>query len=50
MCWSAMPNTPVTNFRIPLDLRQAASEKAAAEGRTLTDVVVAALQRFVARK
>lgn len=44
------PKTPVTNFRIPEDLKRAAVEKAQAEGKTLTDVVVEALSRYVKRK
>lgn len=42
----ATGKTPVTNFRIPLPIVQAAKEKAAAEGRTLTDVIVAYLKRY----
>lgn len=38
--------TPVTNFRIPKHIVQAAKAKAKAEGRTLTDVVVAYLRRY----
>lgn len=41
--------TPVSNFRIPPELKQAAIAKAASEGRTLTDVVVEALKRYVKR-
>lgn len=37
----------MTNFRIPRHLVKAAREKAGAEGRTLTDVVVAYLRRYV---
>lgn len=40
------PATPVTTFRIPLDLKARAAAAAAAEGRTLTDVVVEALERY----
>lgn len=43
----ATGKTPVTNFRIPGHLVQAAKEKAHAEGRTLTDVVVAYLRRYI---
>lgn len=39
--------TPVMNFRIPTHIAKAAREKAAAEGRTLTDVIVAYLRRYV---
>jgi hypothetical protein len=38
--------TPVSNFRIPPDLKQKAKEKAASEGRTLTDVIVEFLRRY----
>lgn len=44
----ATGKTPVTNFRIPPHIVQAAKEKAAAEGRTLTDVIVAYLKRYAA--
>lgn len=44
------PKTPVTNFRIPEDLKRAAVERAASEGKTLTDVVVESLTRYVKRK
>jgi hypothetical protein len=46
----ARPATGVTklrNVRVPDGLWNAAKEKAAAEGRTLTDVILAALQRYV---
>lgn len=42
-----MPNTRPKAIRIPDDLWTAALEKAQAEGRTLTDVVVKALERYV---
>lgn len=41
--------TPVTNFRIPPDVKAAAQRRAEAEGRTLTDVVVAYLRRYGAQ-
>lgn len=44
------PATGVTrlrNVRVPDGLWQAAKDKAAAEGRTLTDVILSALQRYV---
>jgi predicted DNA binding CopG/RHH family protein len=41
--------TPLRNLRVPDDLWQAAKAKAAAEGTTLTAVLVAALRRYVAR-
>ena len=37
------------SLRIPDDLWAAALEKAQAEGRTLTDVVIKALERYVKR-
>lgn len=40
------PRTPITGFRIPEDVKQAAVERATREGRTLTDVVVEALRRY----
>lgn len=43
----ATGETPVTNFRIPKHIVQAAKEKAKAEGRTLTDVIVAYLRRYI---
>lgn len=43
----ATGETPVSNFRIPKHIAAAAKEKAAAEGRTLTDVVVAYLRRYI---
>ncbi|WP_035796437.1 hypothetical protein [Kitasatospora mediocidica] len=46
----ARPATGVTklrNIRVPDGLWGAAKEKAASEGRTLTDVILAALQRYV---
>ena len=41
------PKTPQTPFRIPPELKAAAVAKAKAEGRTLTDVVLSALVRYV---
>lgn len=41
------PKTPQTPFRIPAELKAAAVEKAQAEGRTLTDVVLTALRQYV---
>jgi predicted HicB family RNase H-like nuclease len=38
--------TPVSNFRIPPDLKQKAREKAASEGRSLTDVIVDYLREY----
>ena len=48
---SRMPNqpkTPVRGLRVDDDLWHAAQEKAKAEGRTMTDVLVAYLKRYVA--
>ena len=47
-----MPNenhTPLSSLRIPQDIKGAAQRRAAAEGRTLTDVVVAYLRRYGAK-
>ncbi len=35
------------NVRVPEEIWRAAQEKAAAEGRTMTDVIVAYLKRYV---
>jgi hypothetical protein len=46
---STMPNqpkTPVRGIRVDEGLWRAAQEKAAAEGRTMTDVIVAYLKRY----
>lgn len=40
------PKTPVTNFRIPPDLKAKAQTKAAEQGKTLTDVVLDSLKRY----
>lgn len=39
--------TPVRNLRVPDDIWRAAQAKAKAEDRTLTDVLVAYLKRYV---
>jgi len=44
-----MSNTPHRTVRIPDDLWQAAQARAAAEGMTMTEVLTAALRRYVAR-
>lgn len=44
------PKTPMKSFRIPEDLYRAAQEKATERGETLSDVVRAALERYVRRK
>lgn len=41
------PKTPVTGFRIPTELKSEAMRYAAEEGKTLTDVVIEDLQRYV---
>jgi hypothetical protein len=40
------PKTPVTGFRIPEAVKGPAVERAAAEGKTLTDVVVEHLAKY----
>lgn len=40
------PKTPITGFRLPGDIKQAATARAKAEGRTLTDVVVENLRKY----
>jgi hypothetical protein len=42
------PKTPVRGIRVDDELWRAAQEKAKAEGRTMTDVLVAYLRRYVA--
>lgn len=42
--------TPISNFRIPADVKTAAQERAEAEGKTLTDVVVDALTKYAKGK
>jgi predicted HicB family RNase H-like nuclease len=44
------PKTPISNFRIPLELKQAAQAKAKENGTDLTAVVVKALERYVKTK
>jgi predicted DNA-binding protein len=44
------PKTPISSFRIPTELKDRAAAKATAEGRTLTDVVVESLERYVKRQ
>nr|WP_119589724.1 hypothetical protein [Streptomyces scabiei] len=43
----ATGKTPVRNVRVPDGLWNAAKAKAAEEGRTITDVIVSALHRYV---
>lgn len=42
------PKTPTRTVRVSDEIWGAAKEKAALEGRTLTDVVIAALKEYVA--
>lgn len=42
-----MAKTPHTCFRIPPDVKAAAAQRAAAEGRDLTAVVVEALRAYI---
>lgn len=48
MARPATGETPKHNIRVPDPLWKAATEKAKAEGRTITDVIVAALHRYAA--
>lgn len=41
------PKTPTTNFRIPAYIKEPAQIKAAAEGKTLTDVVLDLLRDYI---
>ena len=43
-------HTPPRSVRVPDDLWQAARDAAQAQGITVTDVIVAALRRYVARQ
>lgn len=43
---SHMTTTPVSNFRIPADIKEAATRKAEAEGKTLSRVVVDLLREY----
>lgn len=40
------PKTPLSNFRIPTALKKKAAQKAEQEKRTLTEVVVEALEDY----
>ena len=42
----ATGKTPVRNLRVPEDIWRAAQDKAEAEGRTLTSVIVTYLKRY----
>jgi predicted transcriptional regulator len=44
------PKTPVRGVRVPDELWRAAQAKADERGETVTDVIVRALARYVARK
>lgn len=46
----ATGKTPVRNVRVPDGLWNAAKAKAAEEGRTITDVIVSALHRYVSAR
>lgn len=50
MARPATGKTPLKNIRVPQDLWDAAKEEAAAEGRTLTDVILSDLHRYVTRR
>lgn len=50
MARPATGKTPLRNVRVPDDLWQAAKEEAAAEGRSLTDVILGDLHRYVTRR
>ena len=43
----ATGKTPVRNLRVPDEIWRAAQEKAEDEGRTLTEVIVAYLRRYI---
>jgi hypothetical protein len=44
------PKTPMRGLRVPDDLWAAAKAKAASEGRTVTDVIITALRRYVGKR
>jgi hypothetical protein len=46
----ATGKTPLRNIRVPAELWDAAMKEAKAEGRTLTDVIVSDLHRYVNRR
>ena len=48
MARPATGKTPLRNIRVPDPLWHAAQEKAATEGRTITDVLLAYLHKYVA--
>jgi hypothetical protein len=50
MARPATGKTKLRNVRVPDELWSAAMEEAKAEGRTLTDVIVGDLHRYVTRR
>lgn len=46
----ATGETPIRNIRVPDELWQAAKEEARQEGRSLTDVILGDLHRYVSRR
>lgn len=50
MARPATGKTPLRNIRVPDDLWSAAMAEAKAEGRSLTDVIVGDLHRYVNRR
>jgi len=50
MARPATGETPKHNVRVPKELWDAAKEEAKAEGRTITDVINAALHQYVTRR
>ena len=51
--WTAVPNapkTPTRTVRVSDEIWLAAKDRAADEGRTLTDVVIAALKEYIASR
>jgi predicted HicB family RNase H-like nuclease len=43
------PKTPITAIRIPTDLKARVAAKAAAEGTSLSAVVIAALEKYAGK-
>lgn len=50
MARPATGKTPLRNIRVPQELWDAAKEEAAAEGRSITDVILTDLHRYVTRR
>lgn len=46
----ATGKTPLRNIRVPQDLWDAAKEEAHLEGRSLADVIISDLHRYVSRR